>query len=101
MYVSVDFQSLVERVALEFESKYGMPVDQEARLALIVPALPHKAGVEEDLRTGKVTMDFIQQCIFDILERARKFADQRGKTHIDREAVRQSMAEKCPYIGWC
>jgi hypothetical protein len=101
LYVAVDFQSLIERVALEFERQYGMPVEQEARIALIVPALPHKNGVEEDLRTGKVTMNFLEECVLGILKRARKFADQRNKTHIDREAVQQSMHEDCPYIGWC
>ena len=101
LYVAVDFQSLIERVALEFERQYGMPVEHEARIALIVPALPHKNGVEEDLRTGKITMNFLEYCVLGILKRARKFADQRNQTHIDREAVQQSMREDCPYIGWC
>ena len=101
MYVAVDFQSLIERVALEFERQYGMPVEHEARIALIIPALPHKHGVEEDLRTGRITMNFLEECVLGILKRARKFADQRNQTHIDREAVQQSMREDCPFIGWC
>jgi hypothetical protein len=98
---SVDFQLLINHVSLDFERRRGIRVDEGARMALIIPALAHREGVNEDLRAGTISMNFIEECVFSILDRARKFAHARGINYISREAVQDSMDEDCPYLGWC
>ena len=99
--MEVDFNALVNDVADKFEGRFETRVTPDARIAIIKPARPYQKQVEAELKAGKITLSFLQDSIFQVLENAREIAAELDADEIDKTAVQTSMKRKCPYIMWC
>jgi hypothetical protein len=97
----LDVAALVHRVADQFQQKRRMVVDPSARDALIAPALPHADNVAQALARKEITVQFLEECVTKLLERARRFASAAGVRHVNGPAVEQAMEKDCPYLFWC
>jgi hypothetical protein len=93
-----DMTGFVNGVADHYERTRGVRVDESAREALIEPALPHSRSVAEAIATGTVTQEFLQGCVFQVLDMAKSLIQA---TLIDGASVREAMRRYCPYIFWC
>jgi hypothetical protein len=98
---SVDFSELVNSVADEFENNRQMTVTPDGREALIQPALPYQGHVDDELRSGKVTPDFLRESVTIVLENGLEIARTEALSSIDGHVVRKSMKKYCPYVMWC
>jgi hypothetical protein len=101
MKVSVNFHVLVDSVADGFEGQRRVHVNPQARRELILPALPYQAHVEEELAAGQITMEFLRQSLFMVLDNAHQIVLTKSRKEIDGEAIKESMKRYCPYLFWC
>ena len=97
----VDFQSLVDTAADNFQKAHAMPVTWDGRRALVEPALEHQEQVGTDLATGRVTYEFLVGSVSKVLENGYGIAKEEGLNAIDKYVVTKSMKKYCPYIMWC
>ena len=96
-----DMRAFVNRMADQFQDSARILVDPSAREALIGPALPHEEGVARQLARRALTIEFLEDCVLSVLERARRIAGTTGQSQINATCVEQSMEEECPYLFWC
>lgn len=101
MEIRIDFDQLVNEVADGFEKANEMTVTWGGRRALIEPALPYQGQVEDELRSGRIDLNFLQSSIFQVLDNAKVFLELFGRKVIDKEDVQESMRRYCPYLFWC
>lgn len=97
----VNFTTLVNRVADRFELSGAMLVTNNARLALITPAIPHSTQVNQELQIGRITMSFLENSIRTVLDNAMVIAKERDQQIIDEYLITASMKRYCPYLFWC
>lgn len=97
----IDFTLLVNKVADRFQDRAGMVVDTGARELLVTTALPYRDHVEQELSAGAITMEFLEQCLREVLENAQTVASEWGRGEIDEGTTKESMARYCPYFPWC
>jgi hypothetical protein len=97
----INFSILVNGVADQFENQKRIRIVPEARELLINTAMPYRDHVEQELASGAITMDFLEQTIDEILENARKVAEEWEQTEIREDTVKESMRLRCPYFPWC
>ena len=74
----VDLDALINRVADQFGSSVGMPVDASARHAMVKPALPHLEDVNLAVQKGSITVRFLEGCIETMLHNAFDIANGSG-----------------------
>lgn len=98
---SIDFYSLVNQVAKEFERSTGMPVNPNARDILISMALPHSRDVQRELDSGRITENFLKAGLWEVLKNAHDIALEKGADRIGEDITRASMQRYCPYLFWC
>ena len=101
MQIQLDLPRLVNRVADDFQRTEKYVVTSAARHALIEPALPHAPAVRHELSEGRITISFLQSCVFQVLELARTFVQPSERRIIDKPEVEASMQRYCPYVFWC
>src|SRR6266568_4817427 len=94
----IDFHYLVNDVADGFEKTKEVKVTWAGRDALIQPALSHQDDVQRELDLSKITVRFLESCIFQVLENARLFLVPPERKVIDRPEVEESMKRYCPYL---
>jgi hypothetical protein len=94
---------LIDRVSDRFEQSFHVRVIQAARTALFLPARPHIEDVTRNLELNIITISFLENSVYEILNHA--YADNRkpdlGLIDIDYDAVQRSMQRYCPYLFWC
>jgi len=127
---NLDLEIVVSDVADRFQREWGVVVTGAARNALLEPARQHQQQIEEELSEGRITLEFLEDAILQVLSVARMLAreelkkqsgdverrvntkgrreksrvgkDRRGKRHeIEERHVLESMKKDCPYIPWC
>lgn len=97
----VNFYNLIDGVANVFEQQHEIRVTSDARSTLITPALPYKEQVEDELKRGEITVSFLEESIFTVLQNAVSIAKAKGERYISSETVEESMKRYCPYLFWC
>ena len=110
---NIDFHELVNRVANRFEETTKIGVEEKARLALITPAIPHKNNVEEALGKEEITIEFLENCILEVLNNAVElYVEEKSASldstieptqlnEINESDIAASLEENCPYVFWC
>ena len=99
--INIDFRSLVNNVADQFEAETGFKVNPLAREKLIEPALPYKDQVEKELASGQITLYFLEESIRTVLSNAMEIARARGRSAVGEDTTIDSMKQYCPYLFWC
>lgn len=97
----IDFVQLVNGAADRFEKWHHIRVDAAARDALIWPAIPHTDSVVMALKSGEITIKFLDSSILSILEHARSIGLSSHQDVVTKESVRAAMQRFCPYVFWC
>jgi len=97
----VDFINLVDRVADQFQAQYQIQVDSSARQELVNPALPHQQQVDQELAQGNITIQFLEDCLREVLRNARDIAVGSGQNMIVDRTIMASTQRYCPYLFWC
>jgi hypothetical protein len=98
---AIDFTTLVDSVADQFEKDTRMLVSPGARGELIRSALPHRAHVEQKLAAGNITVDFLKSAVQTVLNNARDIANSWGQDQVGTDTIQESMRLNCPYLFWC
>ena len=97
----LNLREFINQVANRFEAQKGMLVTALAREKLIQPALPHQDEVNQELNAGNITIEFLEDSVFSILDLAREIALSIGQDHIGENTTQESMRRDCPYVFWC
>lgn len=99
--VRFDLEALVNSVVRDFERIRRTRVTDDARVALIEPGIPYIQHVQQELGEGNVTIAFLQESIWQVLENGLKIARMRESPRLDKRIIKASMKRKCPYLFWC
>lgn len=92
---------MIDRVADGFEEASNTTVVPSARKALLIPVIPHMDELTRDLQMQKVSEQFLDESLRQVLENALTDVRERNLESIDDLAVQRSMARYCPYLFWC
>ena len=96
-----DMTAFVNRVVDEWEEETGARVERSGRDALIGPALPHAEDVQSALESGGVSMDFLENCVREVLRNAHEITGDRMVGGLGAADIQLSMRRYCPYVFWC
>lgn len=105
-------EAAIEDVADEYERIFAVKVSLEARMALIQPAIEHRAAIQLELDEGKITREEIRSKIMEQIaladtvgRRRRPFkfresskGQRRSISGVDAE---DAMKERCMLMFWC
>ena len=98
----VDFDRIVNTAADNFEQSKRIKVSPDGRQALVDPAIPYQDRVENELRSGEITYQFLTQSVTEVLENGLDIIRIEDLPPvINGNVVRKSMKRYCPYIMWC
>jgi hypothetical protein len=87
----IDLPELVNTVADEFEQNRQVEVTRDGRDALIEPTLPYQDRVEDELRSGKITHQFLRNSVTQVLDNGFEIARTEALSSINGYVVRKSM----------
>lgn len=96
-----ELNDLINKITDSIERVFNLPVSQNARKALLTPAIPHLADLTRDLSTGRITLSFLEESLRQVLINAREDVRRRDASSIDEQDIKDSMARYCPYLFWC
>lgn len=101
MATALNLNELVNDAADEFERRFGLKVSSGARYELISAGELHADAIQKDLDAEKVSLGFLKEVLFEVLQNAREVAIDWDRTEIGEDTTRKSMETKCRYLGWC
>lgn len=101
MATALNLSELVNDAADEFERRFEFKVSSGARYELISAGELHADAIQKDLDAEKVSMGFLKEVLFEVLQNAREVAVDWDRTEIGEDTTRASMEKKCRYLGWC
>ena len=92
---NLDLEGIVTDVADRFQRDWGVEVTGTARSALLEPARQHQQKIEEELSEGRITLEFLEGAIRQVLSAARDIARQEAETQLkDAEDRRTSTKDR-------
>ena len=94
-------ERLVDRVVNDFEQHSSITLTPKARSIVLQPALQHSAHILEELGSGTVMPEQIQDAVQTLLTNAGSIARKRQAVKINEAIIRIAMRLECRYFPWC
>jgi hypothetical protein len=98
---ALQLRKLIDGVSNDFYKETEIRVLENARHALLTPALPHLDTVTRHLEEGRITVPFLEGTLDVVLNNAARDPEVKSRRSIDDQAIKKSMASYCPYLFWC